>query len=323
MPIGGANYNNIIIPRNARIGYAVAGFPFNHATQGGVLGIRKNGKLSLPTIARRDAIGRDQFDAKNAMIEVELWQDNFQSLYNVYLLSKGNHQLQFQLANGDWYNFVDNSSGGVTSPNGSALVGMTASFEATSKELAIKCNWATKMHPKEYDWLLANAGSAASGGVSGAANSGMTSMLYNQAEYGVPGFLDILFNGDSVGVIGEGTKLTLNFKEMVKTVRDQPVSRLVEVIAEVEMLQGSIGALQAVTALRNSDFTTKFKLWNGITMDFVNSLSVVDAPEFDDTKTMNKLTLAGVIPYDPYNVQNNIIWNVGTQTVTFNRIGYV
>ncbi|MDE1946192.1 MAG: hypothetical protein KGH93_03305 [Patescibacteria group bacterium] len=327
MSIGGANYNDIIIPRNSKINYAVAGFAFSDTTQAGTFGVRKDGHLMLPTVVRTDAIGRDQFDAKTVSFEAELWQTNFTSLYNTYLLSKGLHQLQIELANGDWYNFIDNAGGltilgGSDPPTGSKLVGMTFVYENTDKDLSMKAKWDAKMHPYEYDWLLANASSAAAGSSGGTSNSGMTAMAYDQSQYGIPGFKDILFGSDSVGVLGEGSKISLSFKEMSKTIYQQPITRLVQVDAEIVMQQSVIADLQAVTALRNSDFTTTFKLWNGTTLSFVNSLSVVDAPDFNDQKTFNKLTLKGIIPYDKHDTETNIVWTAGTSTVQFNRIGY-
>jgi hypothetical protein len=319
--VGGSNFQDIQIPRNSEIDYAMPGFPFSHASQAGTYGIRKASKISFPPTVRTDAIGKDQTDAKMFNMDFELWQDDFTSLYRMFLLIQFGHQLRIKTAGGDWYNLVKNT-GGFGTPNGSTLVGAEMTYECTPTELALKLKYTGKMHPKEYDWMCANTAAGVTGATGGTAVAALTQMLYNQGEYGIPGIDSILWGSDDAGEL-ENPKLSINFKKQGDTLRSIPIVRMAQVQLEYDMLQSRYWDLQTNAAKRNSDFTTTVNLWSGMTAVFANSLSLVDTPTYGDDKAFVHVVQKGLIPFDTIGVTAaNILWNAGTKTVTFNRVGY-
>lgn len=325
--IGGQNYNNITIPRWNEIDWAAPGIPYADATQAGTWGIRKDATLQLKSVVRPDGIGKEQTDAFSAECDLELWQDDIASLQNVYLLSAvPNSSLRLKAANGDWWNFQDNTANPpFVTPNGSRGFGMDWTFECDPKNLGIKLKYMNKMHPKEFDWMTSNAASGQNPGSSGSTITGLVHQVYNQAAYGIPGIVQAINGTDDMGYLGDGSKITLASKAMGKTLFDQSINSYIEVTADIELWQSKAAAEFAnIASQRNADFTLHLKYWTGLELILANSTSMTMQASLSDTKNMIKVHIHGLIPYDkPLAPQANIIFNTGSNTLTLARIGYV
>ena len=338
MAIGGFNPSGIITDIWSEIDYAAQGKAFSDATYGGTFGLRKAGHLSIKTRSRMDVLQRPVRDMYDVNVDLELYQNDLQTMYNCMLLAKqGPYNMRFKGADGNWFNFVDNGTLGTGSiingsATGSVLLNHTFTFEVGAKERSLKLKANGGMFDAEYQWLASNSSTGATGGSSGAAITGLTHMKYDMSRVGAPGILDVKFGTDDVGFQEEGSKLTLDFKEMGKVhTRDWPILGWIDAKLELMMWQTDIaGALNALRGYTNTDQTITVTLAPApndtapLTISFVNSLFV--APEFDapETKRMQKVTLQGRIPIDnPGWAGTNANFNIGTNTLTLNRVGYV
>lgn len=327
MAIGGQNYANITIPRWAEIDYAAPGIPFADATQAGTLGIRKEATLQQKSIVRVDALGKEQTDAYSNELDIELWQDDIATLQNIYLLSAvPNTSFRVKAANGDWWNYMDNTANPpFGTPNGSRGFGIDWIYECDPKNLALKLKLMNKVHPTEFDWMTTNSSSGQTPGSSGAVLTGLAHMAYSQSAYKFPGIQDVLIGSDSFGFLADSSKITLQSKSVGKTLFDQSINAYIEVIADIELWQSKASVEFATLASqRNTDFTANFKLWSGLTISCVNSVSCTIQGSLSDSKNTIKAHFHGLIPYDkPLSPQTNIVFNTGSNTLTLNRVGYV
>ena len=336
--IGGFNPSGIITDIWSEVGYAAQGKAFNDATYGGTFGLRKAGKLAIKTRSRRDVINRPIRDMFDVEVDLELYQNDLQTIYNCMLLAKqGPYNMRFKGSDGNWFNFVDNGvlgTGNIVSGNagGSVLLNHTMQFEVGAKERSLKLKAMGAMYDAEYQWLGANSASGAAGGSSGSTISGLTHMKYDMSRVATPGILDVKFGTDDIGFQEEGSKLTLDFKEQGKVhTRDWPLMAWVDAKLEIMMWQTDIqGALMALRSYTNTDQTITVTLSPApndtvpLTFSFVNCL--FPAPEFDapESKRMQKVILEGRIPLDtPGWAGNNVNFNIGTNTLTLNRVGCV
>jgi hypothetical protein len=319
--VGGSKFADIQIPRLSEIDYAVSGKPFTDSTQAGVFGIRKAAKITFPTQARTDAIGKEQTDAKKFEMDFELWQDDYTALFRMYNLCQTAQQLRIKTAGGDTYNLVKNA-GTMATPTGSTEVGCEVTYEVDMTNIALKLKYSGKMAPLEYDWMLTNATGNNAGATGGTSIAALTQMVYSQSEYGIPGINNILWASDDAGEL-ENPKLTIHFKKTQETTRNIPIVKMAEVTLEYDMLQSRYYDLQVNAGHRNADFTTTVNLWNGTIFVFVNSISLVDTPTLGDDKTFIHVVQKGMIPFDAVGAaQSNITFNAGTKTITFARVGY-
>jgi len=329
MPLNGNNYFDVLIPQYTTIPYAVAGFAYSATAsttgQAGVFGIRKDAHLQIQGVTRVDAAGKEQTDGMMVKLELDLWQTDAPSFANMYYLSKQLVQCAPKIAAGDIYNFTDNSSanpfGSATTASGSVLLGMEWNYVLSTKDITNKVTLSGKMHPVEYDWLLGNTTSTiANTAVAGTATVGLSGSSYSQAAYGIPGINSLTLSGTNIGLVSEDTKLSFKSIAPTKTTREQPLCKFIEVEIDGKALQGRYFDQQYFTGTRNSDFTVSVVCWNGITFNFVNSLSFVGSPDLSDSSATIPFKLKGKIAYDPNGVNTNIAFS--GNTITFTRSVY-
>jgi hypothetical protein len=315
----GVVYGNYQIPRYAQITYATAGFGFNHATEAGSVGLRKTGKLTKKAIGPKDVAGRTITDKIDVQIEAEMLQTRIADLKNMYLLSKGYHQLLLQTNSGMYYAFTDNT-GTFASPTGSALVGLNWDFEVTDKDRSLKCTWNTQMANTEWDWILTNSGSAATGS-SGGTSGGLTAHAYARANYDRSGINSVTINGVDIGFFKD-PKISLKSKEVDKDTRNRQLPCLIDVACEVTMLQTKANDLLAVSTDEQQEYTVIFNTWNDEIFKFTTgAVSITGETEISDEHTMTKLVFEGLIPYS----DDTSAVDLGTTdaaTAEFKLIGY-
>ena len=334
MPIiGGNNYFDVVVPSFSTIPYSVYGHSLSAGLgQSGTLGIRKDGHLSITPIVRNDAAGKDQTDGYMAKLEVDSWQNDYASFKSVYLLTKQFVNIAPTVQSGDVFNFFENSAnppfaGASGSPNGSRSMACEFAFDSTPKDVTNKLTFSTKLHPLELDWMLANATAAygGTGAATGVNTVSLSSMSYSQAAYGIPGINSITLSGDAIGLFADDVKVSIKTKSPQKDLFERPLPKLIEVEIDFKALQGRYYDAQAFASHRNQDFTAVIQLWTGMNLTFVNSLSIVGAPDFSDTNATIPCKMKGRIAYDGNvlaSVGPNITFNDSTSTVTFTRSVY-
>src|ERR1051325_2036486 len=137
--INGNNPFDVLIPSFTTIPYAVNGYSYSTtgslSAQTGSFGIRKDAHLTIQGVTRVDAAGREQTDGWLAKTEVDLWQTNYSSFKNCYMLSKQYICIAPQIASGDWYNFIDNTANPpFATANGSTALGMEWQYDLSTKD---------------------------------------------------------------------------------------------------------------------------------------------------------------------------------------------
>lgn len=311
----GVTYGNIRNPRILELRYATSGANFSHATESGVIGLRKPAKMSIKTKGVKDYAGRSLSNSYDVKVDAELLQTNLATTLNMYKLSKGLHQLRVKNANGEYYSFIDNA-GTIGTPTGSALVGMSWEFSLSDTERSLKLSWETALFDTEYDWIAANASAAAAGGTGGT-TGGLTALTYDRTKYIRPGIIDVLINGNSVGVF---QKPKISIKSKVegdrRDYRNRPIPQSVECKSEVTMLQSAAAEIRAAIQAGNNDYTIAFKTANDETIQFVTGANSLNFEQMaGDAENNVKLTFEGEIPYNiTEGTPNSIDIGVGSST---------
>jgi len=322
MPFQGINDSNIRSQRFLSINYATAGFAFNHATEAGLIGLRKPAKLSIKSKGTKDYAGRSITDSYEVKVDADLLQTTFPYWLNIYKLSKAYHQLQLKNANGEYYPFVNNG-GTIGTPTGSALVGLGWEFNLSDTERSLKLNWETMLFDTEYTWMMNNVGSGSTGGSSGT-TGGLTAMAYDRSKYIRPGIIDILINGVS---IGRFQKPKISIKSKVegdrKDYRNRPIPQSVECKSEVTLLQSAAADIKGAIEAGNADYTIAFKTANDETIQFVTGANSINFEHMaGDTENHVKLTIEGSVPYNLSEATPNAI-DIGvtaSTTASFNLL---
>lgn len=319
---------DIQTPRHKAIKWAAAGRLSNDPTYSGIWGERKAATLTWDPVVRVSAEGREFVDAYIAKMPLEIWQTDFTTFFQAYLLSFAPHQVFVEEANGNWWNFTQNTGdfGAQANVNGAELMAYEMTFEATDKEQALKLEYSTKMHPFCYVWQQQNNATISAGTTGGGIVSGLTPTTYNPALYGIPGIRNVLWNSYQIPAnCITSPKFTVKFAKMETNILEQPITRYAEVDFEYNMLASLVAELTQLESIRNVDHTVTANLWNGLQLVTVNSASTNGGTNLGDDKTFIKIKHKGKIPYDVPGTQSNIVWTPGTGTggtVTFNLIGY-
>jgi hypothetical protein len=323
-----ANYDGPIFDV---VKYSAYGKPFADAVYGGIANIRKSAHLSVKARTRQEVTHKDLLDMYDATLEIDFYADKIKSIYNWFLLlAMGPMNFAIELPSKTWYNFVDNGVFGNGRPNvsatGSWLLGGELTFNATDKDRTLKVKASGSGYRNEMQWLIANSAAAATGGSSGAAITGLTTMSYDLAQYGVPGLVDVTVDGVSLGALDEGVKFNIDFKAPNKiATRMWPVIAFAESNHEIPMLQVSIpNEILTSEGWALADHTINFIFGDGLVISYVNSLVPTINPEFTEEKMgINKIGFRNRVPIDrPAWGANNINFNVASNTITIAQVGY-
>lgn len=312
----GTVYTNVQNYRIAELLYATDGFAFNHATEAGTIGLRKNTKLTRKVSGPVDAAGRPIVDRVECTIEGEGLQTGLLNLKNARTLSSAFHQLRVKDDSGKYFNFVS-FAGTFGTPTGSQLVGLNFEFMLSTSERTLKYTWETAMANTQWDWILTNSTGAQTGGTGGT-SGGLTASAYSRANYKRSNIKSVTCDGVNIGVFKD-FKLTLKSDATNRDNWNRPINRQMTAEMEVVMLQTSKDDLLGVsTTAEQLD-----KAWvvttaedEVITFD-TGALGVYGESEAGDENAFTKLSLKGNFPYSTAAV------NIASATAaTFSLVGY-
>jgi len=328
------NAFEVSVPIWSSIAYSVVGFPFANTSptatttaMSGSFGIRKQANIQITPVTTVDAAGKEQLNGYLAKTELDLYQTDAYSFWNVYQLSKQLVQIAPQLWNSDYWNFVSNQAnppfqGTATSPSGSVALGMDFAWECTTKDLTNKVTLEGKMHPLELSWLLANSTTSSTIGSGGIITQSLSSLSYSQLNYGIPGINSLTVSANTTFIFSDDTKISIKSMTPEKDNRERPIGgKFMEIEIDGKCLQDRYNDLQSFVAKSNTDFSATANLWNSMVLIFNNSLSITTGLSEADGKGALPFKMKGRIAFDPNGVQNYIVYD-GANTFTFNRSIY-
>jgi hypothetical protein len=222
--------------------------------------------------------------------------------------------------NGLYVNFVDNTAT-FASPNGSALLGLTAEFSITDKDRSIKGTWETYLADTEFAWIWANSDEAHAGGSSGT-SLGLTAGDYDRSHYVRSGFKGVTIAGVALasGVFSD-PKLTLKLVGTQQDDLNRSLTCFMDVDGEFSFLQTALADLQAGLTSSQTSQTIVFNTRNDETITCTGSVSFSGSPYFGDDKTYQKATFKGRIPFNIDDESPDAI-DIQAAAMTLNLIGY-
>lgn len=309
-------YSNVQNYRIAELLYATAGFTFAHATEAGSIGLRKGATLKRTVEGPTDAAGRPIVDRVKTSTEAEGLQSGLLNLKNALTLSSGFHQLRLKDDSGKYFNFVE-FAGTFGTPTGSQLVGLNFEWMLASNERGIKYTWDADMANTQWDYILAQAASGATGGASGT-SGGLTASSYGRSNFKRSGIKSITCDGVNIGVTKD-FKLTIKSDAVNRDDWNRPINRQLLVEMEVVMLQSTANDLLGVsTTAEQLDKAWVVNTAEDETITFASgALGVYGETETGDSNAFTKLLLKGAFPYSTDAV------NIASATAaTFNLRGY-
>ena len=316
------------------INVAPDGFPFGSATSI-VIGDRKEATVVQKGRVRTDVIQRPETDMLDTDINVELYENDFQTYYDWILMSKtGLSSWQCGLPDGTYANWVKNT-GTIGTPVGTWMLGTIPTYEVGDVERSIKIKATGGGFRREWRYQNNNTG-ALSGGVSGATISGFVKSVYDKTRVGAPGIIDITnSSGDSVPFLTTGTKVSLTGRATPSPTspRHQPILIGLNVKVEVMTNVSDLGQFQdALETYINEDQDWTLHLApceNDITNSYPDPMIKLHNSVFPNPNSNYKeyggfvggFELAGYIPLDsPAWAGNNFNMNIASNLLTLNRV---
>lgn len=289
-------------------------------------GLRRPGGLTIEPRTTKDAFEVEYLDKALVKIETDLMQTDVANLLNHYKLSKDNVQARVTTADGQIWNFVvDTGSPGAAA--GSSLLSHGFEFTLTDKERTLKTTDQTLITNDQYTWLLANLGTASTGGTGGVSTTGLTAISTARSAYKVSGFdtAKVKIDGVSVGTVKD-PKLTIKTYSHTPDDMERPIYRMLEVSIEVTMLQTAATDLQGMLSTGMLlDKTLTMPTQNGEIFSFsAGAIALMGTPTIKDGDMSIKLAGTARFNYNPDETTPAFVdWGVTTPgTVVFTRPGY-
>lgn len=319
------------------IGVAPDGHAFGSSPYSITIGERKMANVIQKGRVRADWIKRPFFDMLDTDIEVEIYENDWQTYLDwIYMSKTGLSNWQFTLPDGTFANYVKNI-GSIGDPNGSWLMGTLPTYEVGDVERSIKIKAQGGGYRREWRWQNENGAIAYPGGVSGGAISGFAKLTYDITRVGAPGIVAITnSSGDSVPFLTTGTKVTLepNATPSPTSPRHQPIINGINIKVEVETQDDDLAQTRdALESYVNDDQDWTIHL-APCENDITNALpdptivfhnSVFPNPDLEGKETSaftTKFTLDGFCPLDsPAWAGNNFVFDLVANSLTCNRIG--
>src|ERR1035437_5046837 len=298
MAFPGYDTTSVQYPRLKSLTLAVWGAHFNAAGKFVNVGLRKVTKVDRKVVSISDVAKRDIADKIAVELDGDMLQTGFPNVLNAYILSKQFAQAQLQNVHGQWLNFVDNG-GTFTTPTGSALLGFGFTFTISEKDRNIAFKAGTHMSNTEWDWLVANSASGATGGTGGPTVS-LTPNAYDRTKYVRTGIKSVTVGGITVGC-QNGAKLVIKSMNSEKDDRERVLNCWLDIAGEVTMLQTKSTDIAAISAaLEQVDATIVYNTWNDETITLSSGVaSGVGEILLSDDKNTAKLVAKGQTVYNP------------------------
>lgn len=316
------------------INVAPDGHAFGSATSI-LIGERKEATLNQKGRVRADVIERPAFDLLDTEIDVDLFENDWQTFYDWVLMSKqGLSSWQFGLSDGTYANYVKNL-GTISAPNGTWMLGTLPTYEVGDTERSIKIKAQGGGYRRLWRYMNNNT-TAATGGSGGSTISGFVKSEYDMTRVAPPGIIEVLnSSGDSVPFLTTGAKLTLEPRATPSplTPGHQPI--LLGFSVKIEIMSNSFDLGEFNDALEtyvneDQDWTIHLApCENDITNNYGDPMIVLHNSVFPNPNNALKehggfiggFQLNGYIPLDtPAWAGNNFNMDIATNTLTLNRV---
>jgi hypothetical protein len=281
--------------------FASPGNPFTNAVgsfESMKLGARSAGKLTRTPKSVED-VGKRPFPNRvGYAIEFDSMQTTLPVLLNAYLLSRQFCQARFKTRAGRFYNFVNNTN--LATPAGSSLISLGFEFTLGTNERSLKLMAEGEMYPQEWDWILAQLGTGHAGSTGTLVDLNLTQVGYDRTQYAYTGIAGVTYEGNSLGNIMSGTKITLKSAGSSKDNRERTYFDRIEVSGEIISNQTDATTLKAFSDnLERTDGDLVITTANGESIKLTDGAVGFEAPvEIADGKFEVKATFKGEVPYN-------------------------
>lgn len=312
----GVQPSHFILPRFGTVKFATRGFASNHATESGTFVARTPSKFEIIHLGQEQVTGEEMYEAHQVKGELNLIGVSLTDIRTCQLLSIGANQYFFNVANAAgtvrWWNFIENTAG-ISSPNGTSLLGMEPEFTLTDKERTLKCAIGGKIYEQELTYLLSLAASQSAGSSGGSSLGISPQMEFATEDYNRNGIFDVTVNGVTIGDF-TAPKLNIKFMKYTETTRMIPLCGIADCSFECEMSQSDSDEIAAIITAMKQDNEVIISDGNGNTFTFTDCMSVNGDPTLQDERSFSKLVMKAKVPY------RGITYT--STDMAFERIGY-